>query len=179
MRRSSPASLTQTAPKYHACVPRIAVTGHLNLSPQSVPLVRQAIADLLAAYAAAGLTGISCLARGADSIFAEAVLEHGGRLEIILPSADYRATNVDADYAPQFDSLVSRAARVHVLPVEHADPDAYEAANRMMLDTSDELVAVWDGLAGVDRGSTASVVAQARGRGIPVHLIWPDGAARR
>ena len=160
-------------------MPRIAVTGHLNLSPESLPAIKKAISRLLATHAAGELTGISCLARGADSVFAEEVLDRGGRLEVVLPSADYRASKVDADYAPQFDSLISRAAGVHVLPISHADRHAYDAANRMMLDSCDELFAVWDGLPGVDQGSTASVVAEARRRGIPVHVIWPDEATRR
>jgi hypothetical protein len=164
---------------YHAGVPRIAVTGHLNLSPESVPLVRRAIDDLLASRAEGGLTGISCLARGADSVFAEAVLEHGGRLEVIVPSADYRTSRVNAVHAPQFDALIRRAALVRTLPFGEAGRDAYEAANGVMLDSCDELFAVWDGLPGADKGSTASVVAEARRRRIPVHVIWPDGVARR
>ena len=160
-------------------MPRIAVTGHLNLSPESVPLVRRAIVDLLVAHASGGLTGISCLARGADSVFAEAVLEQGGTLEVILPSADYRVSMVKPDHAAQFDSLISRAALVRVLPFQQADRDAYEAANGMMLDSCDELFAVWDGLPGTAKGGTASVVAEARRRRIRLHIIWPPGATRR
>lgn len=160
-------------------VPRIAVTGHTDLSPATVPLVRQAIARQLADHAAHDLVGITCLARGADRVFAEAVLDHGGRLEVVLPSADYRARKVKAEDATHFNSLLSRAALVHTLPFGEANRDAYEAANEMMLDSCDELLAVWDGGPGVDTGSTASAVAAARRRGLPVHVIWPEGAARR
>ena len=47
-----------------------------------------------------------------------------------------------------------------------------------MLGTIDELVAVWDGGPGTGKGGTTEVVAEARTRGIPVTVIWPDGAAR-
>lgn len=68
----------------------IAVTGHLDLSEPSIPLIREALHALLSPYAEAGLTGVSCLAPGADTLFAETVLALGGRLIAVIPSADYR-----------------------------------------------------------------------------------------
>jgi hypothetical protein len=159
-------------------MPRIAVTGHMNLSPATTPLVHQAVSEALAPYAGDELTGISCLARGADSIFAEVVLDLGGRLEVVLPSRTYREQKVKPDHAPLFDDLVRRATTVHTLAFEVAGRDAYEAANEVLLSSSDRLLAVWDGQAGVDRGSTASVVAAARERGLAVEVVWPDGATR-
>ncbi|CAM5277877.1 hypothetical protein GCM10010343_20020 [Streptomyces avidinii] len=50
----------------------IAVTGHVNLTGASVAPVAQALFALLARHPAAELTGMSCLAPGADTVFAEA-----------------------------------------------------------------------------------------------------------
>jgi hypothetical protein len=150
----------------------------MNLAPASVPLVYTAIAEALGGYPGDELTGISCIARGADSIFAQAVLDLGGTLEVVLPSTNYRAQKVKPDHAQQFDNLLGRAATVHVLPFDEANRDAYEAANEVMLSLCDQLFAVWDGRLGVDKGSTASVVADARSRGLPVEVIWPEGVAR-
>jgi hypothetical protein len=50
-------------------MPRIAITGHMNLTADSVSLIYEAIIDVLARYAADELTGISCVVREADSIF--------------------------------------------------------------------------------------------------------------
>jgi hypothetical protein len=149
----------------------------MNLTAASMPLVYQAIAEALAPYAGDDLIGVSCIARGADSIFAQAVLDSGGQLEVVLPSQHYREQKVKPDHAPQFDELMHRAAKVHVLPFENANREAYEAANGLLL-SSDRLFAIWDGRPGVDKGSTASVVSAARERGLPVEVIWPDGAAR-
>ena len=157
---------------------RIGVTGHMNLTDRTAGLVTDALRERLRRPAAGPLTGVSCLARGADSLFAEVVLEVGGRLEVVLPSESYRATKVDPDYAAQFDLLIARAARVHTMPFEVAGPDAYEAANEFVLSGVDELVAVWDGLASPDRGGTASAVEFAKASGLAVRIIWPDGAAR-
>ena len=158
-------------------MPRIAVTGHMNLTAASMPLVQEAIINALAPHAGVDLIGMSCIARGADSIFAQAVLDSGGTLEVVLPSQHYREQKVKPDHAPQFDDLMQRAAKVHVLPFEQANREAYAAANELLL-SSDRLFAVWDGQPGVDQGSTASVVSAARERGLPVEVIWPEGAAR-
>lgn len=159
-------------------MPRIAVTGHMNISSESVPLVRESIVTELSRYDGESIVGISCIARGADSMFAGAVLELGGTLEVVIPSQNYRQTKVKPDHAPQFDELVSRATKVHVLPYDEANRDAYEAANEVLLSSSDVLFAVWDSQQGVDKGSTASVVTAARKRGLRVIIIWPQGATR-
>jgi len=150
----------------------------MNLAPASVPLVYQAIAAVLAPYAREELTGMSCIARGADSIFARAVLDLGGKLEVVLPSRNYREQKVRPDHAREFDDLMRQAAKVHTLPFDQANRDAYEAANEMLLSFCDRLFAVWDGQGGVDKGGTAAAVAEARERGLPVEIVWPDGAAR-
>lgn len=159
-------------------MPRIAITGHMNLTADSVPLVYQAITGALASYASHELTGISCIARGADSIFAQAVLDVGGKLEVVLPAASYREKKIEPDQAPQFDELIRQATMVRVMPYEEANRVAYEATNEVLASTCDTLFAIWDGQRGVDKGSTASVVEYARSRGVPVEVIWPEGASR-
>jgi hypothetical protein len=159
-------------------LPRIAITGHMNLIESSVPLVYQAITDALASFGGDELTGISCIARGADSIFAQAVLDLGGRLEVVLPAEGYRETKVKPDHAQQFDELIRRASMVRTMPFAEANRAAYEAANEVLVTTCDVLFAVWDGQTGVDKGSTASVVAYAHAGDVPVEVIWPHGARR-
>jgi hypothetical protein len=159
-------------------VPRFGITGHVNLTPASEPLVYRAISAALAPYAGTGLTGISCIAQGADSIFARVVLDLGGRLEVLVPAENYRAKRVPPDYAPEFDALIDKAADVRVLPFADADPDAYEAANQILVSVSDLVFAVWDGNSSGGKGSTASVVEYARSRGVPVEVIWPEGVQR-
>ncbi|WP_174550147.1 hypothetical protein [Nocardia arthritidis] len=156
---------------------RIGVTGHTNFTPATEPLVSAVVGELLAAYPAADLVGVSCLARGADSMFAKAVLDAGGQLEVILPSRNYREAQVRPDHADLFDELVDRAAAVRVMDFDNAGRDAYEAANETMLASCDRLIAVWDGEAG-QRGGTGSVVAAAHRRDVPVEIVWPEGAAR-
>ncbi|MBL7622671.1 hypothetical protein [Frankia sp. AgB1.9] len=125
------------------------------------------------------MTGVSCIAVAADSIFAEAVLELGGDFAIIVPAADYRQRQVTDDHADLFDSLVDRATCVRVMPHDESNRAAYASANETLVNSIDLLFAVWDGRAPVDRGGTAAVVEYARSTGTHVEIIWPQGAQRR
>ncbi|MFF0633586.1 hypothetical protein ACFYTS_13920 [Nocardia sp. NPDC004151] len=157
---------------------RIGVTGHMNITEDSVPLIYSEIARLLAdAGDPTELIGISCIARGADSVFAQAVLDAGGRLEVVLPSRDYRQRKVKPDHAELFDTLTSRAVTVHVMEFDEAGREAYEAANEALVGTCDRLIAVWDGQPS-EQGGTGTVVELARQKAVPVDIVWPDGSAR-
>jgi hypothetical protein len=150
----------------------------MNLTPDTSALVGAALRKALAPHLPEGLIGISCIAVGADSLFAEAVLDVGGELEVILPAADYRERKVQPDHAQQFDSLISRASHIRTMPYDVSNRAAYEAAGEALLSASDILFAVWDGGSAVDAGSTGAVVDSARSRGTRVKVIWPDGASR-
>ncbi|MBB1246850.1 hypothetical protein GL263_25345 [Streptomyces durbertensis] len=142
-------------------------------------MVRAELGALLAPYASDGLVGLSCIAKGADSLFAEAVLEAGGRLVVVVPSKDYRERRVKPEHAAVFDRLTAAASEVLVMPRETATGEAYEAANGELLRRADRLVAVWDGRPPTGRGGTGDFVVGAGEAGLPVDVVWPEGAARR
>src|SRR5260221_3732710 len=157
---------------------RIAVTGHMDLTPATVPLVDAALRNLLADHQDADLIGITCLTKGADQLFARAVLDLGGQLIVVLPSPNYREQKVSADNRALFDELLAKAAEVRRMPYAESGREAYKAANAALLDIADRLVAVWDGRPSEDQGGTGAVVQQARQLGKPVDVIWPHGARR-
>ncbi|GAB3891416.1 hypothetical protein ACFQ1S_05940 [Kibdelosporangium lantanae] len=156
-------------------MPRTGVTGHTNLTPATETLVADALRALLDA---SDLVGVTCLARGADQVFAQVVLELGGRVEVVLPAADYRDREVKPDNQAQFDELLGKSAVVHTMPFTESNPHAYMAASEHVLSTVDSLVAVWDGGPSGGYGGTADVVDAARQRGIHVTVIWPVGSSR-
>jgi hypothetical protein len=163
---------------------RVGITGHVDLTASTVLRVaaelRRHLVGLCdpATTRPADLVGVTCLARGADSVFAEVLVDLGGRLEVILPSADYGEAQVGPDHAPVFDAMLDRAVSVRTMPAPRAEQKAYIAANHALLDAIDQLLAVWDGEPVAVDGSTASVVQTARARNIPVTVIWPEGARR-
>lgn len=159
-------------------VPRIGITGHTNLSPATIPLVAEHIRTVLGICQPGDLVGLTCLARGADQVFARVVLNLGGSVEVVLPATDYREQKVKPDNAAEFDDLTSKAAVAHTMPFAKSDADAYMAASEHILCTADALIAVWDGQPSASYGGTADVVEAASKRGIPVTRVWPDGATR-
>ncbi|MEU4650833.1 hypothetical protein [Nocardia fluminea] len=60
---------------------------------------------------------------------------------------------------------------------DSAGREAYEAANEVLVGDADRMIAAWDGKVG-ERAGTGTVVALARERGIPVDVVWPNGAVR-
>ena len=123
------------------------------------------------------MTGLSCLADGADQIFARAVLDHGGRIEAVIPATHYR-DGLPAGAHAEYDRLLAQAARVHRLPFTESTSEAHMAASTFMLSRAGQLWAVWDGKPARGYGGTADVVAWARENRLPVRVIWPDGAHR-
>lgn len=65
--------------------------------------------------------GVTCLARGADQVFAHVVFDLGGTIEVVLPAADYSESKIKPDNANEFD--VVDAARERGLPVAVVWPD--------------------------------------------------------
>jgi hypothetical protein len=155
---------------------RVAVTGHRDLTPATADLVSLAIRDILTPYAPA-IVGVSCLAPGADQIFADMILDLGGELEAIVPARDYGPALPDGARV-RFDRLLNRARLVRRLPYDAPTPATYKAANDTMLETADLLLAVWDGQPARGEGGTAEVVSDARERSIEVRVLWPHGANR-
>jgi len=155
---------------------RIAISGHRGLPAPTARLVDEAIRAALAGQAS-DVTGISCLADGADQIFARAVTDLGGTLEVVIPAAQYRE-GLPADSHPGYDDLLAQAAAARQLPFTESTSESHMAASKLMVDAADELYAVWDGKPARAYGGTADVVAYAREHGTPVRVIWPDGAQR-
>ena len=156
---------------------RIAITGHRGLPPATVTLVEEALRSELRRYAGGDLVGLSCLADGADRLFAQAVLDVGGALEAIIPAEGYRV-KVAPESPPAYDTLLARAASV--VQLDHARPnsEAYMHASEEMLKRADVVFAVWDGQPPRAWGGTADVVVEARKEGLPVVVIWPEGSTR-
>jgi len=155
----------------------IGITGHRGLTGDVEDYVRREIREVLRRRPPETLAGMSCLADGADTIFAQVLRELGGRLTAVVPAAAYR-DGLPADHHPTYDSLLAAASAVHRLGYRDSTPEAHLAASRFIVDAADEMLAVWDGRPARGPGGTADVVAYARATGTPVTVIWPSGRER-
>ena len=123
------------------------------------------------------VVGISCLAAGADQIFATLVKKHGGRLHVILPARRYEESFEASEDLEGFRTLLAQADTVTAPLFDEPTEDAYMAAGRRVVDLADRMIAVWDRRRGRP-GGTADVVRYARERNVPTEIIWPEGAQR-
>lgn len=123
------------------------------------------------------MVGVSCLAEGADQIFADVVLDLGGFLEVIVV-AEWHHLTLAPPYRASYERLLGRARTIKQLSSPFPSPKIYAEANRELLKGADLMVAVWDGRPENGVGGTAEVVREARNRMIEVRVLWPTGATR-
>jgi hypothetical protein len=158
-------------------MPRVGISGHRGLPSQTQKLVDAALREALVPHAGSELVGVSCLAGGPDQLFARAVLDLGGVLEVVVPAEHYR-DGLEPEEQDGYDELIATAARIERLPFVESTPEAHLAAGKTIVGRCDLLFAVWDGQPSRGLGGTADTVAYARDRGVPVTVVWPQGATR-
>lgn len=157
---------------------RMGITGHRGLTAPTEKLVRDALSSEVRRHAPNELVAVSCLSDGPDTWLAEAVLEHGGRLEAVIPALGFRAALPHAHHAA-YDALFRRAAEVHATGLTACDAQAHTAAGELLVKLSDRLLAVWDGEESEQgEGGPSDVVTYAQDAGVPVRAVWPNGSAR-
>lgn len=155
----------------------VGCTGHQNIPQEAIPYVRDAIRAELRRLNVVDLTGVCSLAAGGDQMFAQAVLDSGGQLDVIIPSSYYEKTFDSAGVA-QYRRLLRRAAKSRTLNWPEPSDDAFLDAGQHVADSADVLIAVWDGHEARGRGGTADIVRYAKQRGKPTIVIWPEGIQR-
>src|SRR5258708_16986865 len=99
---------------------RIAISGHRGLPGPTARLVDKAIRVALA-ECAPDMTGISCLADGADQISVRAVTNPGGTLEVAIPAPENRE-GLPLDPHPGYANLSAQPAPVRRLPFTQPPP---------------------------------------------------------
>ncbi|MFE5870124.1 hypothetical protein ACFQ6V_15960 [Streptomyces roseifaciens] len=156
---------------------RIGITGHRGLPDEVEQRVRQKLVESVKAYPRDELVGVSCIADGPDAWFARTVLDHGGRVEVIVPAAGYRNSLPDWRHET-YDELLGSASDVHHTGLDGSTSQAHMAGSELLVGLVDEVLAVWDGQPARGYGGTADVVAYARRTGVPVRVLWPVGATR-
>ena len=133
--------------------------------------------------------GFSSLACGADMLFAEAMLERGGEMNIVLPfnESDFRAASVDVvpgvDFTERFKKILQNAGTVTTLNEQGSADDAaaFEYCNEVLVGLAllkaqflgiDVMpIAIWDGKPGDGRGGTQSFVQAWLQRGVQTEII--------
>lgn len=155
------------------------VTGHMDLGPATRRLVAAELAARLSAELSPDerLVGLSCLAPGADQVFAWVVAALGGDLVFVQPCARIEETVRGSDLRGMRSGAALAVATVE-LPYDEPSNTAYAAAAAEVLARCDGLVAVWDAGPSGGQGGTAETVGLAERLGKRLLVVWPAGAVR-
>lgn len=155
----------------------IGCTGH-----QQMPFKAREHANremrLLLTSAGPSVVGVSALAAGADQLFANAVHDVGGRLDVVIPSDGYESTFTETETLHSYRRLLAAAATVSTLPFPNPSEEAFYAAGQAVVDACERLWAIWDGQPAKGLGGSADVVRYARAQRKAVQIIWPPGMSR-
>lgn len=122
------------------------------------------------------LVALSAIAAGADSLFAEAAISLHIPLDVVLPFEGYEEDFAEGEERARFERLLAAARRTRTLSYERRSQEAYVAVGRWVVDNSDQLIAVWDGLPARGPGGTGDVVTYARECGRALTVVTPAPA---
>ncbi|MDP3069477.1 MAG: hypothetical protein Q8N18_04270 [Opitutaceae bacterium] len=168
---TAPATASQL-PLFHV----VGFTGHRLLADE--PGVARTIADVLRELqreAPGEWIALSSAAAGADLLFVHAALDLGLGWEAVLPLP---LVDFERDFSPEewrpVQALLARAERIEVATEPGSREEAYLTGGFEIVNNTDVLLAVWDGLPARGKGGTADVVAYARAMGRPLVIINPE-----
>ncbi len=182
----------------------LAVTGHRwdRLNPGDAAALRDAAATLLSTLrgelvtradrwrrqlgsggaSSSHLRVLSALAEGADRLVAQAGLELGIELQVMLPFPQpvYQEDFGTPASLAEFEQLLARAGVVQTLLDHRPAESPYVPVQQALLRHADLIVAIWDGEGSRGPGGTVEIMREAARQGVPVlviaarspHTIW-------
>ena len=155
----------------------LGITGHQDIPPTAKKFVEDRIIEVLRSVPGKFI-GVSSLASGADQLFAKIVVRMGAELHVVIPCAKYESTFTDKRALNRYHRLLERADKVEVLNHNGPSQSAFLHAGHRVVDLSQMVVAVWDGLNARGKGGTADIVRYAHERAKEVVVVWPSGVSR-
>jgi hypothetical protein len=156
----------------------IAVTGHRDLRPQDLDLLRQEVRAIFSGMRSrmpnTPLILLTGLAEGADQLVAEVALEQDVLLAAAIPMpVPIYKEQMTEEAQKKLDVLLALSALQIMIPLEGqtaqelrtseaARAECYEALARFLSHYGQSLIALWDGLNSQKRGGTSSIVHYVR-----------------
>lgn len=149
---------------------RIGVIGHQRLTAA----VRAEVLSWLKQNDAIGpgTVVVSTLKPGAPQVVVRCALDRGASLDLIVPSQRYEASFPDATSLDEYRDMKARASSTETLDFPSPTEDAYLAAGKRVIDTCDEVLAVWDGRSARRASGTGNLVEMVKRAGKPATVLW-------
>ncbi|WP_308311171.1 hypothetical protein [Streptomyces sp. GbtcB6] len=156
----------------------IAVVGHPDLTAPTLAMLEEEFYWRLSEFARMGKAGLVRAGQGLPVAFGRAARAAGLALVTALPSRNGVPEVLEPYDRRAAGELLLLSQQVRLLEYDPSDPGACLGADQSLLRSCARLLAVWDGSPSDDRDTTAHLVAFARGSGVDVDVLWPEGAGR-
>ncbi|MFC8348173.1 hypothetical protein [Streptomyces sp. NPDC057280] len=156
----------------------IAAVGQADLNPGALKLVEVELGPVLERMPGRMPVVVRAVA-GAPVAVGRAVRAAGRELVVVTPAPEMSPSMPPTDEQEAVGELLCLAGQVRPLEYDAAVRDACVGADERIIAKCRRLLAVWDGSPSNGRDATAHLVAYARARGIPVEVLWPEGAVRQ
>jgi len=148
---------------------RIGFSGHQYIGDEvTTAFVARSITELLKKYQQQAqqqeqiLIVYSSLAMGSDQLFVQTALELNILVEAVSPCAQYETIFPSDAAIDEYNQLLYHAYKFHKLPAFECTDESYLAAGQWIVDHSDLVLLVWNGLPPRGRGGTGDTASYAR-----------------
>lgn len=133
------------------------ITGHRELENIDwiKTMMKEIISEMKITY------GVTCLATGADELFAESLRQERISYTAVIPCINYETTFEDVELG-EFRLSKRSASKLIELSNDHPSEKAFDEAGKAVVDNSEMLIAIWDGEEAKGLGGTADIVDYAK-----------------
>ena len=138
---------------------KVGITGHQNLTAAESDWLRDELEIEIKQMKIE--EAFSCLAIGADQIFARVILAKNIPLVAITPCKKYEQT-FDDNRIELYKSLLKQTTNEIILDFESPSEEAFYEAGKTVVNKSDVVFAFWDSLPSKGLGGTADIVSIAK-----------------
>lgn len=151
---------------------RVGITGHQDLGSNAdrAWILSHLVSQIEKPELKSGFTS---LAIGADQLFASLLRKQGKPYTAIIPCEGYEETFQTQADLETYRSLLSGSFSVVQLPFSHPSEQAFWEAGKNIVEASDYMIAIWNGLPPRGLGGTADVVRYSLEQGKKVIHINP------
>ncbi len=135
---------------------KLGITGHQNLGDaKQISKIKKKLTTLLLEK---NITmGYTCLADGADQIFAEILYKIKKPYCVVIPSKNYEKT-FNKQALKKYNQLIQTSLETITLSFNQPEEEAFYEAGKYIVENSDVVLAIWDGKEAQGLGGTGDIV---------------------
>jgi hypothetical protein len=139
---------------------KVGITGHQLLgSEETVKWLESTLKECIEQYNID--QGITSLAIGADQLYAEILRKKHLSYSVIIPCKGYETTFQNDHDRKMYQELLQNAFETIQLPFDEPCETAYYEAGKQVVNSSDIMLAIWNGLPAKGLGGTGDIVQYA------------------